>query len=92
MKVRAVKVFAVYTLARIGLFAAAYGLIWLVFGHWLAWNALSALYTAIIAMVISSLVAFATLKSLRADLAASVEQRAARAKAAFDAKRSGEDD
>lgn len=92
MKVHAVKVFAVYTLARIGLLAAAYGLIWLVFGHWLAWNALSALYTAIIAMVISSLVAFATLKSLRADLAASVEQRAARAKAAFDAKRSGEDD
>ncbi len=86
------KVFAVYTLARIGLFAAAYGLIWLVFGHWLTWNALSALYTAIIAMVISSLVAFATLKSLRADLAASVDQRATRAKAAFDAKRSKEDD
>lgn len=86
------KVFAVYTLARLGLFLAAYGLIWLVFGHWIAWNSLSALYTAIIAMVISSLVAFATLSSLRDRLAVQVEQRAHRAKAAFDARRSAEDD
>lgn len=86
------KVFAVYTLARLGLFLAVYGLIWLVFGHWIAWNSLSALYTAIIAMVISSLVAFATLSSLRDRLAVQVEQRAHRAKVAFDARRSAEDD
>lgn len=85
------KVFALYTLARLGLFAAVYGLIWLIFGHWLDWSALSGLYTAIIAMVISSLVAFTTLKTLRADLASHVEQRAARAKTAYDAKRSSED-
>jgi H+/Cl- antiporter ClcA len=87
-----VKEFALYTLARLGLFAGAYGLIWLVFGHWIDWTALSALYTAIIAMVVSSLIAFATLKSLRENLAAHVERRATRAKEAFDARRSSEDD
>jgi hypothetical protein len=87
-----VKAFALYTLARLGLFAVTYGLIWLVFGHWIDWNSLSALYTAIIAMVISSLVSFATLKGLRAELAGQVEQRATRAKQAFEARRSAEDD
>lgn len=85
------RVFALYTLARLGLFVAVYGLIWLIFGHWLDWSALSGLYTAIMAMVISSLVAFVTLKTLRADLAAHVEQRASRAKTVYDAKRSSED-
>jgi uncharacterized membrane protein len=87
-----VKVFALYTLARLGLFAVTYGLIWLIFGQWIAWNALSGLYTAIIALVISSLIAFVTLKGLRAQLAEQVSQRATRAKAAFEARRSAEDD
>ncbi len=86
------KIFALYTLARLGLFAAAYGLVWLVFGQWIDWNALSALYTAIMAMVVSSLVAFVVLKDLRARLAGQVEQRANRAKQAYDARRSAEDD
>jgi uncharacterized membrane protein len=87
-----VKIFAAYTLARVGLFGAVYGAIWLVFGRSIEWNAISGLYTALFAMIISSLIAFAVLKSLRADLAAEVERRATRAKAAFDAKRSAEDD
>ncbi len=86
------KIFALYTLARLGLFAVVYGLIWLIFGRNLEWNALSGLYTALFAMIISSLIAFAVLKSMRADLAAEIERRAARAKAAFEAKRSAEDD
>lgn len=86
------KVFALYTLARLGLFVAAYGLVWLIFGHWIDWNALSALYIAIIAMVASSLASFVALKDLRARLAAHVEQRAVRAKQAYDSRRSAEDD
>ncbi|HEY7044712.1 MAG TPA: DUF4229 domain-containing protein [Nocardioidaceae bacterium] len=86
------RAFVVYTLARLGLFAGVYGLIWLVFGHWIEWNALSALYTAIIALVVSSLLAFAFLKSLREDLAKHVQQRADKAKAAYESRRSREDD
>jgi hypothetical protein len=87
-----VKVFALYTLARVALFGVAYGLIWLIFFHWIDWNALSALYTAIIALVLSALASFLLLGGMRDTLAAQVEQRAERARAAFEARRSAEDD
>jgi len=86
-----VKPFVLYTLARLALFAAAFGLVWLVFGHWIEWGAVSALYTAIIAMVISSVVALFVLGSLRDDFAVQVSDRADRAKAAFEARRAAED-
>ncbi len=85
------RIFLLYTLARAALFAAAFGLIWLVFGRWLEWGAVSALYTAIIAMVVSSVVALLVLGSLRDEFAAQVAQRADRAKAAYDARRAAED-
>lgn len=85
------KTFLLYTLARVVLFAAAFGLVWLVFGHWLTWSAVSALYTALVAMVISSVVALIVLGSLRDDFAAHVERRAAKATAAYEARRSAED-
>lgn len=85
------RTFLVYTLARMALFAAALGLIWLAFGRWLEWSAISALYTAIIAMVVSSVVALLVLGSLRDDLAAQVSERADKAKAAYDARRAAED-
>ena len=66
------KPFLLYTLARVALFAASFGLVWLVFGHWIEWGAISALYTAIIAMVISSVVALLVLGSLRDDFAVQV--------------------
>jgi hypothetical protein len=87
-----VKIFAVYTLARLALFAASYGLIWLIFGRWLAWDAVSALYTALIAMVVSSIVALAVLRSMRGRLAEQVAMRADRAKAAYEARSRAEDD
>lgn len=83
--------FLLYTLARVALFAATFGLIWLVFGRWLQWGAVSALYTAIIAMVVSSVVALLVLGSLRDQFALQVSQRAERAKAAYEARRSAED-
>ncbi len=78
--------FVVYTVARAAMFAVAYGLMWLVFGRWLQWDAISALWTAFVAMVVSSLVALATLGQLRSRLAEEVAARAARSKAAHDAR------
>jgi hypothetical protein len=87
-----VKVFALYTLARVGIFAASYGLIWLIFGRWLDWDAVSALYTALIAMVLSSIIALTMLRSMRGRLAEQVAVRAEKAKAAYEARSRAEDD
>jgi hypothetical protein len=87
-----VKLFAVYTAVRAVLFVAAYGLIWLVFGRWIDWNALSALYTALFAMLISAAVALVALRPMRARLSEQVAQRAARVKEAYETRRSAEDD
>ena len=86
------RIFALYTAARAGLFLAVYGLIWLSFGRWLDWTSLSALYTALIAMVISSVVAFIALSGLRGRFAEEVAARADRAKAAYEARLTAEDD
>ena len=85
------RTFVLYTLARVGLFAAAYGAIWLVFGREIGWNSATALYTAIVALAVSAVASFVLLRSLRERLAVEVERRAARARAAFEASRSGED-
>ena len=85
------KAFLLYTLARVVLFGVAYGLVWLVFGHWIEWGVVSALYTAIIAMIISSVVALLVLGSLRDEFALHVSERADRATAAYQARRAAED-
>ncbi|HSS67589.1 MAG TPA: DUF4229 domain-containing protein [Nocardioidaceae bacterium] len=86
------KLFALYTAARAALFLVAYGLIWLIFGRWIDWNALSALYTALFALLISAAASFVVLRGMRAQLSEQVAQRAARVKSAYDARRSAEDD
>jgi hypothetical protein len=86
------KSFILYTAARIGLFLACYGLIWLIFGQWLEWNSISALWTALIAMVISSVIALTSLRGMRANLSADIASRAERAKAAHEARNKAEDD
>ncbi|MGI8701550.1 MAG: DUF4229 domain-containing protein [Nocardioidaceae bacterium] len=86
------RTFVLYTLARLALFAATFGLIWLVFNRWLDWSTVSALYTAIIAMIVSSIVSLFVLGSLRDAFAVHVAERAERAKAAFEARRAAEDD
>jgi hypothetical protein len=87
-----VKLFALYTGARAALFLAAYGLIWLIFGRWIDWTALSALYTALIAMLVSAAVSLFALRSMRGRLSAQVAARAERVKAAYESRRSAEDD
>jgi hypothetical protein len=87
-----VKLFALYTAARVALFLVAWGLIWLIFGHWIDWTALSALYTALFAMLLSAAISLVALRSMRAQLSAQVAQRAARVRQAYEARRSAEDD
>ena len=85
------KIFAIYTLARVGIFLAVYGVIWLIVGRSLEWDAVSGLYTALIAMLVSSIIALTALRGLRASLAEQVAVRAEAAKAAFEARRRAED-
>jgi len=81
----------IYTAARALLFAVVFGLLWLVFARWLDWNSITALWTALIALVISSVLALIALRSLRDDLAVEVAARAERAKASYEARRKAED-
>ncbi len=69
----------VYTLARLGLFLGVYAVIWLALGRKVPFDSVSGLWTALIAMVVSSLIAFAALRGLRARLAADIAARASRA-------------
>ncbi|MGH3471817.1 MAG: DUF4229 domain-containing protein [Nocardioidaceae bacterium] len=87
-----VKIFALYTMARLVLFAGVYGLIWLVLWHWVSWDVINAFATALAAMVISSVAALLFLRGMRDDLARKVAERADRAKAAYEARRAAEDD
>jgi glycerol-3-phosphate acyltransferase PlsY len=89
--VRCVKGFVQYTAARLGLFLACYALVWLVVGWFIRWNSLDALSTALVALIMSSVLSLFVLKSLRARFAAQVASRADRAVAAFEAKRRAED-
>ena len=67
--------FVVYTLARLGLFVAVYGVIWLALFRSVSWDSVSALYTALLAMVVSSLLAFVMLRRQRQALAADIAER-----------------
>jgi hypothetical protein len=87
-----VKIFALYTLARAALFGAAFGLIWLIAGSSLEWNAVSGLYTALIALVISSAIALVALRGLRARAAEQLAAGVSRARTSYEARRSAEDD
>lgn len=83
------KPFVVYTLARLGLFLAVYGVVWLVLFRTVGWNAVSALYTALIAVVLSSLLALVVLRRQRATLAAQLAERSQRSAGTSGATRPG---
>jgi hypothetical protein len=81
-----------YTLARLGLFAAAFGLVWALGGYWLVWDRLTVLWTALVALAMSGVVSFWLLGGLRSQLASDVEERARRVAARIDESRRAEDD
>ncbi|MGI8612999.1 MAG: DUF4229 domain-containing protein [Nocardioidaceae bacterium] len=85
------KSFVVYTLARLGLFAVAFVLIWTVAGFQLAWNSVTVLWTALLALVISSIAALRLLRGLRNEFARTVQERAERMTALVEASRRKED-
>lgn len=86
------KSFVLYTAARIGLFALVWVVVATVATFWLDWDMVTALWTALIAMAVSSVLSLVLLRSLRDRLAASVHGRASRARQSFDASRTREDD
>ncbi|HLL08263.1 MAG TPA: DUF4229 domain-containing protein [Nocardioidaceae bacterium] len=83
--------FMLYTLARLGLFVVAFGLIWLLAAAWLQWNTGTALATAVLAMIVSSIASLFVLRGLRERFAASLEQRARTLRDNVDRSRRKED-
>jgi uncharacterized membrane protein YdjX (TVP38/TMEM64 family) len=86
-----VKPFVLYTLARVLLFAAAWALVWAVASVWLAWSSVTALWTALLAMVVSSVASLWLLRGLRQRLAVHVQGRAQRIQARYETARRKED-
>lgn len=86
-----VKPFLAYTGARVLLFAGAWGLVWLVASAWLTWSPVTALWTALLAMVVSSLASLIVLRGPRARLAESVQARATRMQRRFEESKRRED-
>ena len=85
------KSFVLYTLARVALFALAWALVWAVASIWLEWSSVTALWTALLAMVVSSVVSVWLLRGLRERLAVHVQGRAERMQARYDAAKRKED-
>lgn len=81
-----------YTLARLGLFVASFGLVWAVGSPWLVWDESSVLWTVLLALVVSAAASLALLGRLRDELAEHVQRRAHRAVTAMDRSRRSEDD
>jgi uncharacterized membrane protein YdjX (TVP38/TMEM64 family) len=86
-----VKAFLLYTLARVLMFAAAWAVVWLVASVWLEWTTVTALWTALLAMILSSVVSLWLLRGLRQRLAAHVQRRAERIQARYESAKRKED-
>jgi len=84
-----VKDFLLYTLARLGLFAASFALIGGVW--WLVTGSVNPVVTLLLAAVVSAVGSYYLLSGLRARFAAHVDARARRAAERFEAARSKED-
>lgn len=80
-----------YTLARLALFAAAFGLVWLVGGAWLVWDQVSVLWTALVALTLSAVASFVLLRGMRAELAERLHGGATRMSDRLDESRRSED-
>jgi hypothetical protein len=85
------KPFLTYTLARFGLFVAAYAVIWVVASIWLDFSAVTNLWVMLIALVVSAAASMILLGGLRRKLALSVQERAERMTHRIEESRSAED-
>jgi hypothetical protein len=82
----------VYTLARLGIFLVAFGVVWAVSSRWLDWNASTGLVTALIALLVSAPTSYLLLRRLRDKTALEVADRADRLRDAFARSRRDLDD
>jgi hypothetical protein len=87
-----VRTLGVYTLARLGVFLVAFGVVWAVSSIWLDWNAATGLVTALIALLVSAPASFLLLKRLRDQTTLEIAERADRMRDAFARSRRDLDD
>jgi len=85
------KAFWTYTLARVGVFAATYAVVWLIASIWIDFTGLLDLWVLVVALVVSSLISIVMLGPLRDKLALNVQQRAERMTQRIEESRSAED-
>jgi len=86
-----VKEFALYTLARLGLFAASYALVVGIYLVVAGGHQVPVLWPLLLAAVISSVASATMLKGLRARFAAVIDRRARAASSRFEEIRAKED-
>jgi hypothetical protein len=84
------KAFWIYTLARSGVLAATYLMVWGIASVWFD-PAFANLFVLLIAFVISSLISFFALANLRNDLATHISDRAGRISERIEESRRAED-
>jgi Protein of unknown function (DUF4229) len=86
-----VKTFLLYTIARGLVFAATWALVWLIASVWLEWTTATALWTALVALVVSAAVSFVLLRGLRERLAEGVHGGAVRMQQRYEESKRKED-
>ncbi len=84
------KAFWLYTLARLGVFAVTYAVVWAIAAIWFD-PELANLFVLLVALVVSSLVSYFALGRLRNDLAQHISGRAERMSQHIEESRRAED-
>lgn len=85
------KEFAIYTLARLGLFVAAFAVVWFATTPWLNHTPGRVLWVAFFGLVISAVLSWVFLRGLRDKFAARISDRASRMNNRIEQSRSAED-
>ncbi|CAN5521325.1 hypothetical protein BH18ACT8_BH18ACT8_08170 [soil metagenome] len=85
------KTFIIYTAARLGLFLLTFGLVWLIGRPFLDSVDATVWWSALLALLISSVASIFLLRRLRESLAAQVEGRAQRMSRRYEEARTRED-
>lgn len=85
------KAFWIYTLARLGLFAATYLVVWFVVGLWLESNDIVNIWVLLISLIVSSILSLVLLGALREKFALVLQDRADALNARIEESRRAED-
>ena len=85
------KDFAVYTAARLVVFLATFAVVWVITGFFLEMNEIVAIWSLLIALVISSVISIFVLAPLRNKLAFRIQNRAERLHDRIEDSRRAED-